>query len=201
MNTRINLNCVNVLTRFALISVFALSCFSGFALGQGRTQPNLATKAANEVYENRRIEDGMEKDKAAARSKEERMAAVNEAFKRLQLLHNEFMTMMSATELVESSKIATAAEEIRLRAVQLDANLALPAIPKNKSEKEAPAAPDLPLKEQMSAVCSQIRDFVKNVNLSPTDPKAGIQARHDLAAIVQRSDKVIALTKSAEAKK
>jgi hypothetical protein len=179
-----------VFGRFAAAAVFALLGFAAISNAQGITQANKAQVAASEAYDNRRIQDGMEKDKAAARSKEERMAVVNEAFKRLQLLHNELMTMMSSAEAVENAKIASAVEEVRLRASQLNANLALPELPKSKSEKGT-ELPDAPLKDQLSNVCSEIRAFVKNVNLSPTDPKAGLQARRDLKMLMERSDQIL----------
>lgn len=188
---------------FSSRSVLAIALFIACSIAanaQGMRVANAAQAASNETNDNARILDGVEKDKAARRNKEERMAVVNTAFKRLQILHNEFMTMMSSSSTVENSRIVSTAEEIRLRAVELNANLALPELPKDKS-KESIAGPDLPLSEQMAAVCSHIRDFVKNVNASPTDPKAGIQARLDLKAIIGKSDKVIALTNAAGTKK
>ena len=181
----------SLFVRFGLAASFALLCCTALLRAQGITQPNKAQIAAGEAYENRRIQDGMEKDKAAVRNKEERMAVVNEAFKRLQLLHNEIMSMMTSTDTIENAKIAASIEEVRIRASQLNANLALPVLSKSRSDKDGAPTPDAPLKDQLSAVCGDIRAFVKNVNLSPSDAKAGVQARRDLKAIMERSDQIL----------
>lgn len=184
-----NIRSGRLVTRFA-VAVFAAGVSTGTLCAQGITQPSKAQVVASEAYDNRRIQDGMEKDKAAARSKEERMAVVNEAFKRLQLLHNEMMAMMSSDEGVENARIAGVIDEVRMRASQLNANLALPELPKSKSEKSAPAG-DPPIMELMAAVCADIRAFVKDVNLSPADPKAGLQARRDLLGVMDKSDRIL----------
>ncbi|MFL6466712.1 MAG: hypothetical protein ACJ72Z_02000 [Pyrinomonadaceae bacterium] len=145
------------------------------------------------LQENNRIIDAQQKDKAASRTKEERIAVVNAAFKQLQVRHNEMMTLMSNGGVVDAKTIAAIAEDVKQQAIQLNANLALPELPKPKEQKkpESSAEPVSSLSEQMAAICSDIRDFVKNINLSPTDPKAGMQARRDLISIVEKSDRLI----------
>jgi len=187
---------ISHLLKFALLAILA---FAGTAAAQ---DPGLDARRADlkDLQDRNRVYDGMEKDKAARRTKEERTAIVNEAFKRLQLLHNDFMTMMTSGQPIENSKLIAATEEIKQRAIELNANLALPQLPKQKVEKESPPAATMALGEQMSSVCSQIRDFVKNVNLSPTDPKFGVEARRNLAAIIEQSDKIILLINSPKPK-
>jgi hypothetical protein len=140
-----------------------------------------------------RVTDAQNKDKANQIKKEERTAIVNEAFKRLQILHNEMVTMISSNE-TDKAKITATAEEVKLRATELNTNLALPPLPdEKKKQQKAEAPPDkqpTPV-EYMSALCVLIRDFAKNVNLSPNDPKAGVQARRELVALVDRSNELL----------
>ena len=148
----------------------------------------------NKLKDYNRILDGQEKDQAARRTKEQRMAVVNEAFKRLQILHNEMMAAIGTKDPAASQKAAATAEEVKLRATELNANLALPPLENSKDKQQKATAVDAAqptIDDHYFALCQLIRDFVKHVNLSPTDPKAGVQARRDLAALVKRSDELI----------
>ena len=157
--------------------------------------------ADSRMEDMRRLQDNnhlmaeQQKDGAAMRTKEERMAVVHEAFKRLQLLHNEMMTMLSVDSKVETKKIVDIANEVKLRATELNANLALPELPKEKKKDKAAAEPQpistATVSEHMTQICAQIREFVRNINTSPTDPKAGIQARRDLIVLIDKSDQLI----------
>src|SRR5688572_7502383 len=91
------------------------------------------------LQDNNHMIDQQQRDSAAMRSKEERMGVVNEAFKRLQILHNELLTILSANTNVEATKIVEIANEVKLRASELNANLALPQIPKEKSKDKEKA--------------------------------------------------------------
>lgn len=180
---------------FFLMSVTALA---GLAVSQA-SDPRMDD--IRRLQENNRIIDGQQKDKAKARNKDERLAIVNEAFKRLQMLHNEMMTMMSSSGPADAKKITALAEEVKLRAIELNANLALPELPKEKEKAKADTDPaNQAISEHMFSICKEIRDFVKNVNLSPTDPNSGLQARRDLITIVEKSDKLIASLGAAAAK-
>ena len=180
---------------FFLMSVTALA---GLAVSQA-SDPRMDD--IRRLQENNRIIDGQQKDKAKARNKDERLAIVNEAFKRLQMLHNEMMAMMSSSGPADAKKITALAEEVKLRAIELNANLALPELPKEKEKAKADTDPaNQAISEHMFSICKEIRDFVKNVNLSPTDPKSGLQARRDLITIVEKSDKLIASLGAAAAK-
>jgi hypothetical protein len=150
----------------------------------------------NKLKDFNRVLDGEEKDRAAARTKEQRMAVVNEAFKRLQILHNEMMASIGSKD--AAAKASVTAEEIKLRATELNANLSLPPLEnsKDRSEKATPAdaaQPQPTVDDHYTALCQLIRDFVKHINLSPTDPKSGLQARRDLFALIKRSDELILL--------
>lgn len=172
------------------VFVTMVTAFAGMAISQV-SDPRMDD--IRRLQENNRIIDGQQKDKAKARNKEERLAIVNEAFKRLQMLHNEMMAMMSSTGPADAKKITAVAEEVKLRAIELNANLALPELPKEKEKAKAETDPaSQTISEQMFAICAEIRDFVKNVNLSPTDPNAGLQSRRDLIVIVEKSDKLLA---------
>lgn len=182
--------------KFSLIVTFFL------ASSAAAQDPSLDARRADlkDLQDRNRVYDGMEKDKAAKRTKEERMAIVNEAFRRLQMLHNEFMAMTMSGRAIDNDKLFASAEEIKQRAIELNANLALPELPKQKAGKETPPVAAIVLTEQMSSICSQIREFVKNVNSSPTDPKLGLEARRNLAAIIEQSDKIIIEVKPSKPK-
>ena len=171
-------------------------CFVVFALTMSSTaQTDPRVEDVRKLQENNRIMDGQQKDVAAQRTKEQRIAIVNEAFKRLQMLHNEMMAIVSSDKAVDGKKLAEIAEEVKLRSIELNANLALPQLPKEKEKDKKPtetAGPQpVSSADHMSGMCSVIRDFVKHVNLSPTDPNAGLQSRRDLLVLIEKSDKFL----------
>ena len=183
-----------------LVLLVITGSFASYAQGSNRpVDPRMDD--IKKLQEFNQITAAQQKDKAAQLTKEQRTAVVNEAFKRLQMLHNEMITMISSDE-KDAKKITATAEEVKLRASELNANLALPPLPETK-EKPRSAVVDAAKRatpaEYMSALCILIRDFAKNVNLSPTDPKAGVQARRVLVALVERSDDLL-LSVSAPAK-
>ena len=181
------------------IRAFALLTFSFFAtnaIAQVSRPSDPRMDDINKLKDFNRVLDGEEKDKAAARTKEQRMAVVNEAFKRLQILHNEMMASIGSKDV--AAKASATAEEIKQRATELNANLSLPLLEnsKDKSAKATPAdgaRPQPTVDDYYTALCQLIRDFVKHVNLSPTDPKSGVEARRDLVALIKRSDELILL--------
>lgn len=190
---RIECNRETLFTGFGIALVVA--CFlTVTAAAQGGEPADPRMDDIRKLQDFNRILDGQQKDKAAQLTKEQRIAVVNEAFKRLQMLHNEMITMISASDAPNPKKIVSTAEEVKLRASELNANLALPqlSVEKDKQQKPEPAAArSATPTEYMSALCLLIRDFAKNVNLSPTDPKAGIQARRELVALIERSDDLL----------
>ena len=78
---------------FALLTI---SFFATNAIAQVSRPSDPRMDDINKLKDFNRVLDGEEKDKAAARTKEQRMAVVNEAFKRLQILHNEMMASIGS---------------------------------------------------------------------------------------------------------
>jgi hypothetical protein len=190
---------------FVLGLIFLLSVLSP-AQGIRRTDPNLERRkeVGKQIEENNRIlMDSRKLDKPDEKvklTKEERHVLVNEAFKRLQILHNEILEMIKAGKVLNFQLVRESAYETRSRADQLHRHLSLPRVEdkdkkQNKGEKPAvPAAADLLLNESLSELCAMIQSFVVNVNKSPNDRKAGGQARRELENIIELSSKIVFLT-------
>ena len=181
---------------FSILCIAIALVFSGSAAAQLPRPADPRMDDINKLRDYNRILDGQQKDKAAQLKKEERIAVVNEAFKRLQLLHNEMMTILTSQTTVEDAKLRVIGEEVKLRAMELNANLALPKLPAERESTSAQPSATITgaiVTEHLSSICSQIREFVKNVNLSPTEPKAGVQARRDLVSLIEKSDALILL--------
>lgn len=178
-----------------LFFVTTLLFSASFAQVPNRPPPDSRMEDMKRLQDNNHMMAEQQKDGAAMRTKEQRMAVVNEAFKRLQLLHNEMMAMLSSDSKVETKKLLDIANEVKLRATELNANLALPEIPKEKKKDKEAAEPsppvDISTSEHLTQICGQIREFVKNINASPADPKAGMQARRDLVTLIAKSDQLI----------
>jgi hypothetical protein len=179
--------------RFALAAVALLTLLSVAAQAQGvrNTTPQMDQRRENErlIRNNERLRRGMEADsEARARTKEERQAIANEAFMRLQVLHNEMMSMALATEAPDPARVAEAVAETKQRAQQLRANLVLPEPGKGGKKEESVAAKE-EVRESLTLLCAHIKSFVINLNNSPTNNKAGEQARRDLDTLILLSDK------------
>ena len=146
-------------------------------------------ETGKQADDNQRIQQGVEKDRDAAATKAKREAIVNEAFKRIQMLHNEMMTIIQ-TSPVDEGLAMKAATEVGVRADELRTNLALP---KAKGEKGTSPAVEVvqgSTSDKLTQLTTLIRSFVENVNKSPKDEKAGLQARRDLDDLVLISEKV-----------
>ena len=186
--------------RFAFASAAAALLFllpvAASAQGSRPSTRELDRRLENEKHlrDNERLRRGMDADsEARARTKEERQALANEAFMRLQVLHNDIMTMILSPDAPVPERVAEAVAETKKRAVQLRANLVLPEPGKGeKKEKGAEAEVGEELKESLTHLCALIKSFVINLNNSPTDNKAGEQARRDLDRLIGLSDKIAA---------
>ncbi|HEX8162926.1 MAG TPA: hypothetical protein VF538_13735 [Pyrinomonadaceae bacterium] len=170
----------------------------GVARGQGvrPSTPDLNRRLESEksLRDNERLRRGMEADgETRAHTKEERQSLANEAFMRLQQLHNQMLAMALSGETPDPARVAEAVAETRKRAVQLRENLVLPDPAKDdKREKGAEPGPKAaagPV-ERLSKLCAHIQSFVINLNNSPTNKKAGAQARRELDSIIEVSDEM-----------
>ena len=173
------------------LAAASLPFFASTAVAQDR---RLEQRVANEknLRDNERLRRGMDADsEVRAKNKEERQKIVNEAFMRLQVLHNDTMTIVLAPEAPDLKRVSAAVDETRKRAIELRANLVLPKPPKDEKQEnpeEVSAGKDL--KQSLTDMCALIRSFVTNLNNSPTDDKAADQARRELDSLVTLSDKI-----------
>jgi len=173
------------------LAAASLPILASTAAAQDR---RLEQRMANEknLRDNERLRRGMDADsEVRAKSKEERQKIVNEAFMRLQVLHNETMTIVLAPEAPDLKRVSAAVDETKQRAIELRANLVLPKPPKDeKQEKVEEVAAGKDLKQSLTDMCALIRSFVTNLNNSPNDNKAADQARRELDSLVTLSDKI-----------
>ena len=179
-----------------VLAAASLPLFAGTAAAQTTraSTPELDRRLANEknLRDNERLRRGMEADsEVRAKNKEERQKIVNEAFMRLQVLHNDTMAIVLSSEAPDLKRVGAAVEETKKRAVELRANLVLPKPPKDeKKEKSEDVTAGKDLKQSLTDMCALIRSFVTNLNTSPTDDKAADQARRELDSLVTLSDKI-----------
>jgi hypothetical protein len=180
---------------FAVASLMFLSFMTVYGQGMRPSTPDLNRRIENEklLRDNERLRRGMEADnEARAKSKDERRAVANEAFVRIKALHNEILSLTLANEKTDPKQVAELVTETRKRAIQLRANLDLPSPSKEKSEKNEKTNVE-PLNDSLSKLCELIRSFVTNLNDSPTNNKSAEQARRELDALVELSEKIVAV--------
>ena len=180
---------------FAVASLVFLSSMTVYGQGMRTSTPDLNRRLENEkvVRDNERLRRGMEADnEARAKSKDERRTVANEAFVRIKALHNEILSLTLANEKTDPKRVAELVTETRKRAIQLRANLELPS-PKEKSEKNEKTNVEAPLNDSLSKLCELIRSFVTSINDSPTNNKSAEQARRELDALVELSEKIVAV--------
>ena len=182
------------LLKLLAISLSFFCVMTGSAAAQVSRPVDPRMDDINKLKDFNRIIDAQQKDKAAQLTKEQRIAVVNEAFKRLQILHNEMLARIGSKDPAKAQNARTTADEVKLRAAELNANLSRPPL-ENTKEKQKKAAPGeiapVSIDDHYAALCQLIREFVKHVSLSPTDPKAGVQARRDLVSLIKRSDDLL----------
>lgn len=134
--------------------------------------------------DNERLRKGQELDEKHQLEKEERTKRVNEAFRNIQIAHNDIIAFLRGPQATDQAMARTLAIKAREAATALRDNLALPA--GKESEKESEDL-SMPVNDQLLKICDLIKSFAANVNLSPTDKKAAAQARRDLDGIIARS--------------
>jgi hypothetical protein len=179
-----------------VLAAASLSIFvSGTAAAQGGppSELNRRLEAEKSLRDNERLRRGMEADsEARARTKEERQAIANDAFMRLQVLHNEIMAIVLSSDAPDSKRVIDALAETKKRAIELRANLVLPKAEKDKKKEKSEGAGDADLKKSLEVLCTHIKSFVINLNNSPTNTKAGEQARRELDSLIILSDEIAA---------
>lgn len=166
-------------------------------MGQGvrPSTPDLNRRLENEklLRDNDRLRRGMEADsEARAKSKEERRTVANDAFVRIKALHNEILSLTMSNQKTDPKRVTELVTETRKRAIELRANLDLPVPPKKNSQKKEEPGAELPLNDSLPKLCELIRNFVMSLNESPSNNKAAEQARLELDALVELSEKIVA---------
>lgn len=134
--------------------------------------------------DNERLRKGQELDEKHQLEKEERTKRVNEAFRNIQIAHNDIITFLRGPQATDQAMARTLAIKAREAATALRENLALPAAKESEKDSEDLS---MPVNDQLLKICDLIKSFAANVNLSPTDKKAAAQARRDLDGIIARS--------------
>lgn len=187
--------------RLPAISLSAIACLILVtfvtAAGQGGARPSTPSldrrlEAEKSLRDNERLRRGMEADaEVRAKTKEERRTVANEAFVKLKALHNEILSLTMATEKADPNRVTELVTEARRRAIELRANLELPMASKDKLKAEEKASTGIELNDSLTMLCAHIRSFVINLNESPTNNKAGEQARRELDALVELSEKIV----------
>ena len=187
--------------RLPAVSLITIACLvlvcSVTAAGQGGVRPSgdssldRRLEAEKSLRDNERLRRGMEADsEVRAKSKEERRTVANEAFVRLKALHNEILSLTMTNEKADPNRVAELVTEARKRAIELRANLDLPLASKEKSKEEEKTT-GVEINDSLTVLCDHIRSFVINLNESPTNNKAAEQARRELDALVELSDKIV----------
>lgn len=134
--------------------------------------------------DNERLRKGQELDEKHQLEKEERTKRVNEAFRNIQIAHNDIIAFLRGPQATDQAMARTLAIKAREAATALRENLALPAAKESEKDSEDLS---MPVNDQLLKICDLIKSFAANVNLSPTDKKAAAQARRDLDGIIARS--------------
>ena len=167
--------------------VLLIGAQSAFGQGQ-RSSANsqVEDRRANmkQSVNNERLRKGQELDTKHQLDKEERQKRVNEAFRNIQIAHNDIIAFLRGPQATDQAMARTLAVKAREAATALRDNLALPAGKENEKDHEDLS---MPVNEQLLKICDLIKSFAANVNLSPTDKKAAIEARRDLDGIIARS--------------
>jgi hypothetical protein len=143
----------------------------------------------------RRLEMERENNKKPSlEPSKETIRQVNEDFARIQGINEEIMRDYAAGTPPDYKHISEAMAEIRKRALRLQTNLLLPASDDTKTEPVASvAAGKQPGRSPLLDLSDLIFSFVTNPifkNENTIDLALGAKAKHDLASIVDLSDRI-----------
>ena len=185
---------VNLLrVRPAIVAGFSLLAFGSVVFGQ---TPELEQRRQNmnQSQENDRIRAGQEQDKKIQTTKEERTKLVNEAFRDLQLVHNEIVVFLTVPTASDAGTAKGFAVRARVAATALRDNLVLPGERKVQKYTKQPA--EVVVNDVLRKINDLVKSFVKNINLSPKDPSAGAQAGRDLDEVILVSKRIVPETET-----
>ena len=128
------------------------------------------------------------------------MAQTEEDFNRILALHNEIARALAAKDKPLNYNFVTdATAEIKKRASRVQSSLALGLSPQEAEEIVKAGAPvELPMKQDLIRLCSQIRTFVTNPSIenpNTINVEQMSRARRDLERLIQFSEHVNKLSK------
>ena len=174
----------------SLFSIFAVGYFASAQTPTQRATSSIESRRENmnQSMDNDRIRAGQEEDKKIQKTKEARTKLVNEAFRDIQLLHNEIVAALTGTPATDAAAAKSLATRAKVAATALRDNLVLPG--ERKALKVKKEQTELAVNDELLKIKDLIKTFVKNINLSPTDPGAGAQAGRNLDEIIAISSKI-----------
>jgi len=122
------------------------------------------------------------------------MAQTAEDFDRILTLHNEIARALTSKNDLDYHFVSEATAEIKKRASRVQSSLGLRPSPEETLELEkSPMPKDLPVKEELVKLCSQIRSFVTNpsiANPNTINAEGMVKARKDLESLIQLSTRI-----------
>lgn len=142
---------------------------------------------------------GTEPEKESENTKHIQAVAeqVEQDFRRILTLHNEFARTLSVGKNLDYNFISDAAGEIRKRSSRLQSTLALPKLEVNEKneDKLGDISPinDSQFRAVLTVLCREIESFVNNPIIATpgtVDAQQLVKARHDLERVVEVSDNI-----------
>jgi len=122
------------------------------------------------------------------------MTQTAEDFDRILTLHNEIARVLASNNALDYRFISDTTAEIKKRASRVQSSLALRLHPEEVADLEkAPAAKELPVKDELINLCHQIRSFVTNpsiANPNTINAEQMTKARKDLETVIQLSGRI-----------
>ena len=134
------------------------------------------------------------------RNLESLMKQTEEDFTRILTIHNEIARALAAKETpLNNQFVSEATAEIKKRASRVQSSLALRLSPQEVLDMEKAGAPkELPIKEELVRLCSQIRSFVTNPSIenpNTINAEQMSKARRDLEVLIHLSERINKLSK------
>lgn len=136
-------------------------------------------------------EPGAPKDRRAV---EALMAQTEEDFNRILGLHNEIARALQSNNALNYQFVSEASAEIKKRASRVQSSLALRLSTEEVKELEkSTPSNDLPIKDELIVLCTQIRSFVTNPSIenpNTINVEQMAKAKRDLESLIQLSARI-----------
>lgn len=120
---------------------------------------------------------------------------VEQDFKRIVALHNEFARSLSSGTPLDYTQVSEAAGEIKKRASRLQNTLALPkaGADEQAQQRDDLASDEKQIRDALTKLCKHIESFIDNPIIATPgtiDAKQSTRARRDLAGVIEIGDLV-----------